>query len=345
LIDNISNKNFYFNNIPKKINFGAKLTVLNSAPKAKSLDDIELLNKAENDLQSGNFDNAINRYNNYLAKNPFDEEANLNIAKTFTYKNQPHLAIPHFEKYLAYNPHDIEHITSLGECYKKIGMYKKALECFDKAIAIEPNYDYAKRNILDTQNLQLAQINPEKARIERYNTAINNLTEAVKIAKNYLPKGYTDSMKDISICFDKTASMGGRANIAQYEHRKRKISVTDDYTYANPKLTGAYLIHEFIHGKDNDPFTSVREEQDAYRIQAQYWVKNAKNIYDPEMDYVADLYKQSVQTLDDRVAEIYRQRDPNIAETSFNHPPTSKKDKGTLAKAAGQPLKEYDVIV
>lgn len=49
------------------------------------------------------------------------------------------------------------------------------------------------------------------------------------------------------------------------------------------------IIHEFVHGKDNDPYTSIREEQDAYRVQAKYWVDNVKNIYDPEMDYVADL--------------------------------------------------------
>lgn len=331
----------YSNNI----NFGAKLTVLNSSLKARSIDDDALLNNAEQDLQNGNFDSAISHYKSYLTKNPYDAETNLNVAKAYTYKEQYTFAIPYLEKYLSYNPSDIEHITTLGECYKKSGMYDKALEYFNKALEIQPNYDYAKRNILDTQNLQLAITNPEQAKNERYNTAIKNLTEAVKIAKNYLPKGYTDNMKDVSVSFDKTAKMGGRSNIAQYEHRKRKISVTDDYTYADPKLTGAYLIHEFVHGKDNDPYTSIREEQDAYRIQAQYWVKHAKNIYDPEMDYVADLYKQSSKILDDRVAEIYKQRDPYISETSYNHPPEGNKNKGTIAKAAGQPLKEYDVIV
>lgn len=341
MINKISNQQIY----NKKINFGAKLTVLNSLPKARSIDDDVLLNNAEQDLQNGNFDSAINRYKTYLVKNPYDAETNLNVAKAYTYKEQYSLAIPYLEKYLSSNQNDIEHITTLGECYKKTGMYEKALIYFNKALAIQPHYDYAKRNILDTQNLQLAITNPQQAKNERYNTAIKNLTEAVKIAKNYLPKGYTDDMKDVSVSFDKTAKMGGRSNIAQYEHRKRKIFVTDEYTYADPKLTGAYLIHEFVHGKDNDPFTSVKEEQDAYRIQAQYWIKHAKNIYDPEMDYVADLYKQSSRILDDRVAEIYKLRDPYIAEISYNHPPVGNKSKGSLSKAAGQPLKEYDVIV
>lgn len=225
-------------------------------------------------------------------------------------------------------------------------MYAKATEHFNKALSIEPNYDYAKRNLLDTQNLHLACINPEKAQKERYETAIENLTQAVKIARNFLPKGFMDDMKDLTVSFDKTSKMGGRSNIAQYEHYKRKISVTDEYTYANPKLTGAYLIHEFIHGKDNDPYTSIREEQDAYRLQAQYWTQQVHDVYDPEMDYVAELYKTSAETLDKRVAEIYKLRDPDIANTSYNHPPSKGKAASyKLSVTSTKPLKAYDIIV
>ena len=281
-----------------------------------------------------------------MAQSPDDSEVNLSLAKTYTYNNQYKQAIPHLENYLKARPDDIENITLLGECCKKSGMFSKSIEHFNKALAIEPSYDYARRNLLDAQNLQLACYDPQKAKQERYNTAIKNLTEAVKIAKQNLPKGYTDNMKDIVVSFDKTSKMGGRANIAQYEHSKRKVSVTDEYTYADPQLTGAYVIHEFVHGKDNDPYTSIREEQDAYRVQAKYWVDNVKNIYDPEMDYVADLYKQSAKALDDRVAEIYRLRDPGIPETSYNHPPTKGKAAAfSLSASAGKPLKAYEIIV
>ena len=302
--------------------------------------------KADEFLKNGNFDKAIEYYKAVLAQSPDDSEVNLSLAKTYTYNNQYKQAIPHLENYLKARPDDIENITLLGECCKKSGMFSKSIEHFNKALAIEPSYDYARRNLLDAQNLQLACYDPQKAKQERYNTAIKNLTEAVKIAKQNLPKGYTDNMKDIVVSFDKTSKMGGRANIAQYEHSKRKVSVTDEYTYADPQLTGAYVIHEFVHGKDNDPYTSIREEQDAYRVQAKYWVDNVKNIYDPEMDYVADLYKQSAKALDDRVAEIYRLRDPGIPETSYNHPPTKGKAAAfSLSSSAGKPLKAYEIIV
>lgn len=329
-------------------NFGAKLTVLTSPnPKARSLAETQLLERAENFAQSGNYYSAINTYKSYLQSQPYDDEINLSLAKTYTYNEQYLESIPYFERYLSSNKSDIENITMLGEAYKKTGNYTKALEYFNRALAIEPNYDYAKRNILDTQNLQLAKVNPKKARQEKYSTAMNNLTQAIKIAKNYLPQGYTDSLKDVVVSFDKTAKMGGRSNIAQYEHLKRKISVTDEYTYADPRLTGAYIIHEFVHSKDNDPYTSIREEQDAYRVQAEYWLNHAQDVYDPEMDYVADLYKESARALDERVAEIYKLRDPDIAQTSYNHPPSKVSSATSILSEnpAVQPLKEYDVIV
>lgn len=333
MISLISNSNIY--NQPS---FGAKLSVVLSSNPLKM--------KADEFLKNGNFDKAIEYYKAVLAQSPDDSEVNLSLAKTYTYNNQYKQAIPHLENYLKARPDDIENITLLGECCKKSGMFSKSIEHFNKALAIEPSYDYARRNLLDAQNLQLACYDPQKAKQERYNTAIKNLTEAVKIAKQNLPKGYTDNMKDIVVSFDKTSKMGGRANIAQYEHSKRKVSVTDEYTYADPQLTGAYVIHEFVHGKDNDPYTSIREEQDAYRVQAKYWVDNVKNIYDPEMDYVADLYKQSAKALDDRVAEIYRLRDPGIPETSYNHSPTKGKAAAfSLSSSAGKPLKAYEIIV
>lgn len=302
--------------------------------------------KADSFLNDGFFEKAIDWYKKSLTVDYGDIDAHLSIAKTYSYNGQHKDAIPHVQEYLKAKPDDIENITFLGECYKKCGMFSKSIEYFQKALKLESGYDYARRNLLDAQNLYLQCIDPKRGRAERYNKAIENLSEAVKIAKNFLPKGYTDSMKDINVSFDKTAKMGGRSNIAQYEHSKRKISVTDEYTYADPRLTGAYLIHEFVHGKDNDPYTSIREEQDAYRAQAQYWIKNVNDIFDPEMDYVSELYKQSAKTLDDRVAEIYKLRDPSIPETSYNHPP----QKGRIysskkVQSAVQPLKEYDVIV
>ena len=164
-----------------------------------------------------------------------------------------------------------------------------------------------------------------------------------------MPNGFTNDMKDVCITFDMTDEMSGRSNIAQYEHAKRKITVTEDFIWANPNLVSAYLVHEFIHAKDNDAYTSVREEQDAYEVAAKFWLGVSKTekppIKDPEMDYVISLYKTSPQKLRDRVAEIYQLRDPGIAMTSPNHPPSNKHAAANLSeKSSSQPLKHYNII-
>ncbi len=327
-----------------KINNSINISPLNFG---SSLVENRTVAKADDYLKNGYFDKAIDLYEKVIQHNPSNIDARLSLAKSYSYNNQYKEAIPHLEEYLKVKSNDLENITFLGECYKKIGKFSKSMEYFNRALSLEPNYDYAKRNLLDAQNLYLQCIDPKKAQKERYDTAIKNLTEAVKIAKGFFPKGYMDDMKDVTVTFDKTSKMGGRSNIAQYEHSKRRVSVTDEYTYANPKLTGAYLIHELgIHAKDNDPYTSVCEEQDAYRAQAKYWLENAHDVYDPEMDYVAELYSQSAKALDDRVAEIYRLRDPGIPETSYNHPPTGKKASAhSLSSEMSPPIKAYDIIV
>ena len=108
----------------------------------------------------------------------------------------------------------------------------------------------------------------------------------------------------------------------------------------------------YMNERLKEHLLAIKEEQDAYRAQAQYWVKNVENVSDPEMDYVANLYKQSAKTLDDRVAEIYKLRDPNIAEISYNHPPQRTKSlfaffdkKQTNTELKITPIKAYDIIV
>ena len=307
--------------------------------------DENLRIQADEAMKSGYFDRAINLYKQALELNPENPDANLNLAKTYKLNSDFKNAIPYFEKACAQTPDDLELMTLLGECYKQNGDYTKAETQFKRVLNKEPDYDYAKRNLLDTQNLRLACFDPIKAYNERQKTANENLRTAISLASGFLPKDIVKKVQDVTVTFDKTAQMGGRSNIAQYEHAKRKISIQDEYTYASPVLTASYTVHEFIHAADNDPYTSVREEQDAYRQQARFWEKNAKNVKDPEMDYVVDLYKQSAETLDKRVAEIYLLRDPGIPETSYNHPPGTKKAAASGLNSSASTLKAYDIIV
>ena len=301
--------------------------------------------QADEASKEGYFERAIDLYEKALAINPDNTSVFLPLAKTYKFNNDYKNAIKYFEKALAIEPEDIENRTLLGECYKNNGQYTKAKLQFEQVLGQRPNYDFAKRNLLETENYLLALVDPLKAREEKQKTAQENLNQAVKLACSFFPRRFFRDMQDIVVSFNKTASMAGRANIAQYEHNKREITVMDDYVYANPVLVASYIVHENIHAKDNDPYTSIREEQDAYRKQCEFWIKHGNGIEDPEMDFVVGLYKKSAEDLDRRVAEVYRLRDKNIPETSYNHPPSNKKISATTSLSSGtKPLKAYDII-
>lgn len=305
----------------------------------------DLIQKGNGYLKTNDFDNAIDCYTKAIEQRPEDKDTYFSLGKAYKGKEDYKNAINYLEEYVKAKSSDIDANIMLGECYDKAGLYTKAKDQLSKVVSMDPANDLAKRDILETENNLLSCYDPISAMKQKREQSINNLNQALTMVKDYLPTGYLKDMGDISIVFDKTSKLGGTSNIAQYENAKKKITVTDSYVYAAPQIIASYLVHEFVHAKDKDSYTSITEEQDAYKSAAEFWKENSKGIEDPEMDYVADLYKQSPATLDARVAEIYKLRDPKIATVSPNHPPgTQNIANSPLNPDSGQPLKDYDVI-
>lgn len=309
--------------------------------------DIEVIGKRYiaqgNDcLTRNDFDTAIVKFNiaKKHAQNP--PEAFLGLARAYKYKKDLNNAETNFKIYLEQQPDDVESIVQLGEVLKEKGEYYEACNQFEKALKINPDDDSARRQLLSTSNDILFIYSPYSGLYENKRYAQQNMQNALELAIKALPHNYTNDMQDVKVGFDYTSELGGRSNIAQYEHKKRKITVTSDYIYASPNLVASYLIHEFVHAKDNDPYTSICEEQDAYRAQAEFWIYNSNKVKDPEMDYVASLYKQSAKTLDARVEEIYKLRDPGINKTSPNHPKNQSLYADSLN--SGHTLKSSSII-
>lgn len=305
----------------------------------------KLIQQGKDLLARNQYDSAISKFKESAKLNKTNPEPFFDIARAYTYKKDYKNAITYYDQYLTKKPDNIEAITMQGECYKNLGLYKKAQNNFKKAIEINNKYDYAQRNLKECQNYEKFIHNPQKAIQEKEEQIEKNLKTALNYAHSYFPKNYMNSIKHVDIAFDKTSSMGGRSNIAQYEYTKQKITITDDFIWASPEVVGAYLIHECVHAKDNDPYTSVREEQDAFETATKFWIKNSKGIQDPELDYATELYQKSPQTLANRVKEIYKARDPSISMTSPNHPPqATNATKLSSQQINSSNLKRYDVI-
>ncbi len=310
------------------------------------IDVSDILAKGNKALNENKFNEALKYYNQAVNINPDEIKIYKQMAKAQFGLKDYASAEKNFKIYLEENPDDSDILIELGETQRQMGYYHKALNTFTCAYKLDNANDLAKRSMLTAKNDILAVYSPIRARKEKEAYAKNNLQQALKMTVDYLTPEYMKNLKDITFQFGKTASMGGTGNIAQYENSKKSITVSNSYIYASPQVIAAYLSHESVHAHDKDPYTSVCEEQDAYEVAAKFWIKNSNGIKDPEMDYAAELYRKSPDTLKTRVEEIYTLRDPSISQTSPNHPPQKFFHWNTKnnSSAASQSIKTYDVI-
>ena len=304
-----------------------------------------VIEQGDKALNNNKDEEALNAYKKALNMEPDNTAINRKIAKAQHKLKDYKSAEENLKIYIDQNPNDAEAWIELGEAQRQRGMYSNAITSFETALNLDNSNDLAKRSILETKNNITSIYSPQRAYEEKQAYAQKNLQEALQMAVNYMTPEYMKDLSDVQIKFGKTATMGGTSNIAQYENAIKTITISDTYQYAAPQVIAAYLVHESVHAKDKDPYTSVREEQDAYTVATKFWINNSNGVKDPEMDYAAELYTKSPETLNKRVEEIYVMRDPDIAKTSPNHPPQKKTFfKFSKNKAASQPLTAYDAI-
>ena len=305
----------------------------------------DIISKGDTALNENRYEEALKYYQEANSKNPDEIKTYKKLAKAQFHLKDYTSAEKNYKIYLEKEQNDSDCWIELGETQRLSGRYQNAMSSFETALELDPADDLAQRSILETKNNILSIYSPERARAEKAEYAAKNLKAALDMTVQYMTPDYMSDIEDVAVMFGETASMGGTSNIAQYENAKKAITVSNSYIYAAPQVIAAYLTHESVHAKDKDPYTSIREEQDAYEIATKFWIRNSNGVKDPEMDYAAALYKQSPSSLSSRVEEIYKLRDPSISQTSPNHPPDkfsmfNRKKKQT----ASQSINTYDVI-
>ncbi|MBQ9246649.1 tetratricopeptide repeat protein [bacterium] len=305
----------------------------------------DLITNGDKALNENKYEEALKAYTQANNQDPQNNSIYKKLGKTYFHLKNYSESEKHFKTYLENTPNDAECWLDIGETQRMAGYYQRAAESFEQASKLDSSNDLARRKLLETKNNMLSIFSPERAKKEKDAYATKNLNDALQMTVRYMTPEYMKSLENVKVMFGETASMGGTSNIAQYENHKNTITVSNSYIYASPQVIAAYLTHETVHAKDADAYTSVYEEQDAYEIATEFWINNANGIKDPEMDYAADLYKKSPATLRKRVEEIYTLRDPSIAKTSPNHPPTKLFNRSSSKlSAATQSIKQYDVI-
>ncbi|MDD3012813.1 MAG: tetratricopeptide repeat protein [Candidatus Gastranaerophilales bacterium] len=272
-----------------------------------------------NQLQNNQYKKAIQLYKRAIELKPDYADAYFNLAKAYNSDGNKEKAILTYEELLKISPNDVEALTNLGECYKETNNLNEARKYYQKALDIDPRYDLAKRSIKEIENQFLAKTSPKTAKEELNKQSAENLEKARNLVMTYCPESITKDLEGITLQFGETNSMSGHPNIAQYENDKKTITVTNKYIWAAPEVIAAYLTHEAVHAKDRDPYSSIKEEQDAYRESVKFWLAHNNGIKDPEMDYASSLYLINPANLDEKVKEVYSTRDSSIPQYSPNH--------------------------
>jgi Tfp pilus assembly protein PilF len=280
----------------------------------------EFLKQTGNEhLKNNQYKKAISYYKRAIELKPDYADAYFNIAKAYTASGNVTNSIEAYKELLQISPNDVEALANVGEQLKETNQANEATKYYLKALDIDPRYDLASRSIKEIKYKTLAKTNPKAAEVLLNKQADENMQKALNIVMANAPEYLTDNLKNINFRFNKTSEMGGHANIAQYENDKKTITVTNNYIWAAPEIIAAYLVHEAVHAKDHDPYTSIQEEQDAYRESVVFWLANNNGVKDPEMDYAASLYLIDPAKLDAKVKEVYSTRDGSIPQYSPNH--------------------------
>lgn len=266
-----------------------------------------------------NYDKAINIYKRAIELKPNYTDALYNIATCFNLTGKVKDALESYKKIVKLIPNDIEAMTYMGKCHLTLGDYENSKNSLSKVLQMNPKYDLAHRYLLEAENKKLARTNPVVAKRKKELHKQKNLQAAINMVFDNLSDGMKNKIKDVTFEFGVTKTANDPQNIAHYEHARRKVVITDEYIWAAPEVIAAYVMHEVIHAADNDSYTSVQEENDAYVASIKFWQKHSKEYEDPEMNYATELYEESPEKLKNKIRAIYKGKDGHIPEYSNHH--------------------------
>ncbi len=286
------------------------------------------------------YNGAIKAYEKALSYDDTFVDAWFNLGHTYINTGQFKSAATAFYTLLAHSPHDNEARIKLVEQLFRLGQDNVAIAHLDDLQHKHPEFDPARR-LNGYHRLQYWAKKYGKPTQPIINTlGSHTLTQAAQLLNQYgayrrrIGKPLSININQLPTLaqteFYPTTQVDYVPNLAEYHHRKTpqrsSIRFSPPMAFAHPAVLAAYWLHESIHAKDNDPLTSITEEQDAYREKVQFWQWFTSQpghpaVSDPNLDYATHLFIQAPQLLDKKVALHYRTRNPNIPKQSPNHPP------------------------
>ena len=97
------------------------------------------------------YDAAIKKFSEVLAKAPFHPDAQYYMALSWAHKGNSGKAISEFTKVIENDPNDTDALIGRGEVWQSKGKHKRALADFKKALGMDPDNPDYKKKVLDLE--------------------------------------------------------------------------------------------------------------------------------------------------------------------------------------------------
>lgn len=161
--------------------------IANQANKANQ--SVALNNRAMQEIQSGEYQRAINTLNQATTLNPGTVESYINRGIAYAALGSDQSAITNFNQAIKINPQNIDAYFVRGEQYLEMGNYDQAIADYEQVINLDPNYTnvYLSRGYIYRETNQLkeaiadfetaAKLSGEQGNLGTQQLALNQVEE------------------------------------------------------------------------------------------------------------------------------------------------------------------------
>lgn len=161
--------------------------IANQANKANQ--SVALNNRAMQEIQSGEYQRAINTLNQATTLNPGTVESYINRGIAYAALGSDQSAIANFNQAIKINPQNIDAYFVRGEQYLEMGNYDQAIADYEQVINLDPNYTnvYLSRGYIYRETNQLkeaiadfetaAKLSGEQGNLGTQQLALNQVEE------------------------------------------------------------------------------------------------------------------------------------------------------------------------
>ncbi len=160
-----------------------------AAPAAPKPPDFAFYQKRANEsIVKGEYDSAVNDFNEAIKLNPADASVYLNRGRAYSNKKSYDLAIEDYNKVIELNPKEAMAYFNRGESYEKKGNALQAIGDYQKVLELDGNNESAKIILkrLQDEQTKLEQAKAEKLKLEQ--TKIEEAKKQEAAAKVEPPK-------------------------------------------------------------------------------------------------------------------------------------------------------------